>query len=414
MENMSRRRIGAGQHLCFLWQAHWGINSKTTGDFTFFKPPFLLTISLALLHFACKMNINEPVEAPKGSWDARLNTHLKGAAFQKLLDDYVKRGLPGAVMFVKSPQGIWNGAAGYAKIETKEPMTPMHLFHSESIAKTNTATAVMMLVDEGKIDLDATITTHLPRRITDRIGNGNTARVRHLLEHTSGIRDWQNDELQFDIDALNDPYGDYTPERMLEYIYDKPAHFAPGSQYRYSNSNYLLLALIMDHVLGYSHARFVSERIIKHLGLEHTYYKNEVGYPNPPGLVNSYTDLYGNGKLMNVSDAHKHLNSLYVGEGGYLATAQDYALFIEALFNGKLVSSASLAAMMPDADYNGFGLNLHGQGIGHGGGDFGGQSYRYYFPASKTTIVFAANGGNGHIERLFLQMMEDVMNAVFE
>ncbi|MGH7457362.1 MAG: hypothetical protein ACRENG_38790, partial [bacterium] len=68
--------------------------------------------------------------------------------------------------------------------------------------------------------------------------------------------------------------------------------------------------------------------------------------------------------------------------------------------------------------YYGFGLNLHvtrhGQGIGHGGGDFGGQSYRYYFPGSKTTIVFATNSGEGHVQRLFSQMMEDVVNAVFE
>jgi len=385
---------------------------------SFIKTQLLLMICLAAMHFACKMDINQPVEAPKGSWDESLNTHPKGAAFQKLLDDYVKRGLPGVVMFVKSPQGIWNGAAGYAKIETKEPMTPMHVLHSESIAKTNTATAVMMLVDDGKINLDATINMYLPRRITGRIGNGNTAKVRHLLEHTSGIRDWQNDGLQSDIDAFNDPYGDYTPERMLEYIYDKPAHFAPGSQYRYSNSNYLLLALIMDHVLGYSHARFVSERIIKPLGLEHTYYKNEVGYPNPPGLVNSYTDLYRNGKLMNVSDAHSHLNSLFMGQGGYIATAQDYALFIEALFNGELVSESSLYEMTPREDHYGFGLvsyiTPYGRGIGHLGGDFGGRSYRYYFPESKTTIVFAANGGDGHIERLFSQMMDDVVNAVFE
>ncbi|MGH7454163.1 MAG: serine hydrolase, partial [bacterium] len=113
-----------------------------------FKPPFFLAICVAFIHLACKMDINQPVEAPNSFWDESLNTHPKGAAFQKLLDDYVKKGLPGVVMFVKSPQGIWNGAAGYAKIETKEPMTPMHLFHSESIAKTNTATAVMMLVDE--------------------------------------------------------------------------------------------------------------------------------------------------------------------------------------------------------------------------------------------------------------------------
>ena len=388
---------------------------------SFFRLPLLLVICFALVHFACKMNINEPVEAPKGSWDASLNTHPKGAAFQQLLDDYVKRGLPGLVMFVKSPEGMWNGAAGYARLETRERMTPMHLHHAASIAKTYTATAIMMLVDEGKIVVDAKINAYLPRKITDKIGNGNEATVRHLLNHTSGIRDWQNDEIKSEIDFGNDPYGAYPPERLLEYISGKPAHFPPGSQARYSNTNYLLLALIMDHVLGESQAGFVSKRIIKHLGLENTYYKNEPGYPRPPGLVNSYEDAFGNGTLRNITDLAIQSIKRYWGHAGYIASSHDYARFIEALFNGELVSAVSLQEMMPrDGGYYGFGLYFHftpyGRGIGHNGGGPETQTHRHYYPDSKTTLVLLTNAGNqGKPGKLFFgALIDDAVKTIFQ
>ncbi len=389
---------------------------------SFFRLPLLLWICLVLTHAACKMDINDPVEAPNGFWDASLNTHPKGAAFQKLLNDYVKRGLPGLVMFVKSPEGIWNGAAGYARLETRERMTPMHLHHSASIAKTYTATAVMMLVDEGKIAVDAKINTYLPGKITDKIGNGNEATVRHLLNHTSGIRDWQNDEIISDLDFFNDPYGVYTPETLLAYISGKPAYFPAGSQYDYSNTNYLLLTLIMDHVLGESHANFVSKRIIKHLGLENTYYKNEPGYPRPPGLVNSYEDQFGNGSLMNITDLVIQSAKRYWGQAGYIASSYDYARFIEALFNGELVSDASLQEMMPGANFPSYGFGMflritpYGRGIGHDGGDPGTQTHRLYFPDSKTTLVLLTNAGNqGKPEKLFFgSLIDDAIKTIFQ
>ena len=318
-------------------------------------------------------------------------------------------------------KGIWNGAAGYAKIETKEPMTPMHLHYSGSNAKTYTATAIMMLVEAGKIRLDAKINTYLPQSLCNNIGNGNEATVRQLLNHTSGIKDFL-DDIKYAIDSLNEPFGSYSPQIFLEYIYDQPPDFPAGSRHEYSNTNYLLLAMLMDYVLGESHANFINARIFRHLGLENTYYKNEPGLPKPPGLVNSYADILGNGKLINVSDIQNHYANATIGEDGYIASSYDYARFLEALFNGDLVSQSSLNEMTKwtGGGYYGFGLAYantpYGRAVGHGGGFAGTLTQRRYFPDSKTTIVILANVGDvGKPPQLFGELFWDsAIKTVFE
>ncbi len=390
----------------------------------FFKAPFLLAMCIAFIQFACKLDVNQPVEPPPNSWDESLNTHPKGAAFQKLLDEYVKRGLPGVVMFVKSPVGIWNGAAGYAKLETKELMTPTNLHYSDSMAKTYIGTAIMMLVEEGKIELDAKINQFLPRNICDNIGNGNEATLRQLLNHTSGIKDYDED-ITFRLDFLNDPFRPIPPEKLLEYIYGESPYFPAGRGHQYSDTNYLLLAMIMDRVLGESHAKFISERIIRHLGLENTYYKNEPAYPKPPGLVNVYVDFRGNGQLTNWSAEQNALyEGILVGSAGFIASSYDYARFLEALFNEELVSQASLDEMTNGFKNSEHGLGLEfcprstgcGKAMGHSGGGLGSQSDMYYYPDANTYIVCLTNVGGyvGKVGDLFDEFYYAAEDAVFK
>ncbi|MFQ5605649.1 MAG: serine hydrolase domain-containing protein [bacterium] len=390
---------------------------------TIIKPPFPLALILALVLFACKMSIVEPVETPKNAWDESLNTHPRGAAFQNLLDDYIASGFPGLVMFVKSPEGMWNGAAGYARLETKERMTPAHLFPSGSNGKPYTAAAVMLLVEDGKIELDTKINQYLPRRITDKIGNGNTATVRQLLNHTSGIKHFF-DEITLWLDMMNGPTRSISTEYFLELIYGDPPYFPAGQGYHYSSTNYVLLALIMDHVLGESHAKFVSERIIRPLRLVNTYYKNEPGYPDPPGLVNVYADLRDNGQLQNISDVLAAGLPATVGTAGYIASSYDYARFFEALLDGELVSEASLNAMTTDASGGGYGFGLwianlrYGKLISHDGATVGAQTNRLYYVDRDTYIVLLANGigsgEEGRLDDLFDNLRLAAEDAVFK
>jgi D-alanyl-D-alanine carboxypeptidase len=281
----------------------------------------------------------------------------------------------------------------------------------------------MLLVEDGKIQLDAKINQYLPRRITDKIGNGNEATVRQLLNHTSGIKEF-TDDIKIWLDLMNDTSRLISPEEFLEHIYGEPPYFPAGRGYTYSSTNYLLLALLMDHVLGESHANFVSERIIRRLGLKNTFYKNEPGYPQPPGLVNAYADLWGNGQLQNFSDLQINASRVTIGNGGYIASSYDYALFLEALLKGELVSKAAVSDMTREVSGAGYGLGLaifysrYGRVIGHAGDHPGAQANLLYYVDRKTFIVLLTNatdfGEEGRLNDLFDHLRIDAEDAVFE
>ena len=135
----------------------------------------LSSLAIVLLVVSCTLNINEPVEPPSEIWDPVSNTHPDGSVLQDLLNRYVREGLPGVVLFVRTSEGQWNGAAGYAKIETADPMLPTHLHHAASVTKMYTATAVLLLAKDGVIDLDARIRDYLPKKIWKPIPNGGEA-----------------------------------------------------------------------------------------------------------------------------------------------------------------------------------------------------------------------------------------------
>ena len=325
----------------------------------------------------------------------------KDGVYRNVLQRAVSGGVPGLVLLVRTPkEGLWIGAAGKSKIETGEPMLPCQIHHSASVAKTYMATAIMLLVEDGKIDLDNPINKYLDTDLCNHIGNGNTATVRQLLNHTSGIRDFVL-ERNFITDYFNDYFNNYTTNDFLHYIYDKPAYFEAGAKAEYCNTNYVLITLIIDKVTGKPHADFLSESIFKKLDLKHTYYKNEPGYPQPEGLVNSYWDRYGNGQLENITQVAIHFDETNVGHDAMLASASDFAKFLEALLKGQIVSKSSLEQMMTwqydakDDVFNGLGLlrqsTKYGYAIGHGGGNFGVAMYAEYFPKQDVTIVFCSN-----------------------
>ena len=114
-------------------------------------------LTIVLLSVGCTLDVNEPLESPPEIWDPALNTHPDGTKLQDILNQYVREGLPGMVLLVRTSQGQWNGAAGYAKIETDDPMLPTYRHHAASVTKMYMATAILLLAEEGVIDLDARI-----------------------------------------------------------------------------------------------------------------------------------------------------------------------------------------------------------------------------------------------------------------
>jgi len=348
--------------------------------------------------------------------------HPYGPAYQAILSKYVKQGLPGAALLVRTwEEGTWLGAAGYARLEDQTPMQPDNVFFTLSSAKSYTAAAILMLRDQTLVDLDAKMDAYLPWEITDRIANGHAVTVRHLLTHTAGIPDWYRHVII--VDPWNNPYGT-TWRDLLEALYDEPALFAPGAGREYTNINYLLLALIINNRIG-DHARFFSTWIFQPLGLTHTFYKLEPGLPRPPKLVDVYFDRYGDGAIENVTDPLCALNfNANIGCSGILADMADNARFMEALAGGELFSPESWAEMIkpsyPGFEWYGLGIGIikskDGQGIDRtfyemAGSGMEGLSQTRTCPELGITISLATNIGttNHPLSRdLFLKIIDEI------
>ncbi|MEJ2185946.1 MAG: serine hydrolase [Gemmatimonadota bacterium] len=375
-----------------------------------------LVLAAALCIAGCTMDIATPVVPPPDPWDPALNTHPDSAAFQALLDRYAGEGLPGVVLLVRTPEGVWNGAAGFAQAEAGVPMQPAHRHYAGSVTKMYTAATVLLLAGEGQIQLDAPIRQYLPERVYGRVPNGREATVRQLLGHTSGIPDFDG-SLAYEIDNLNDPLGDYQPERLLGYLEGQAPFSAPGAHYWYSNANYFLLALILEEVTGLPHAQVIHDRVLAQLGLDATYYREAAGVTSVPGLVNSYEDVAGDAHLMNVSDLARHGAQIAYGQSGIMATSADYADFLEALLGGQLLDPAMLAEMESHTRCDCYGLGLsfrdteYGKAIGHDGSDVGARSEVRRFPGLDATLVLLVNGAGGAVDDLFDQLWDDAMAA---
>jgi D-alanyl-D-alanine carboxypeptidase len=343
-----------------------------------------------------------PSDAPQ--FPMPQNNHPNGQELQRVLDDYVHRGFVGAVLLVDDPtMGFWAGSAGLASLELNQPVTPYHLFHSASVAKTYVAASALALVEQGRLDLDMPLSHYLRAKTMDGIENADAVTVRQMMEHTSGIYDYTRDPNYF-LQYIAHPTGTPSPQEFLSYVRGKPAEFAPGRGWSYSNTNYLLLSLVIDGITG-DHARFLDEQIVQPLDLNQTYYKTQRAYPTPPGLVNAYADWYGDGRLINVTESHATHHASAQGDGGMIASAWDFAQFNTALFEAEFLTEASVAEMADCKDTGfhnvGYGLgvtcmaNLPGASValGHGGALDGAGAQVFWLPDRGASIVLLVDMG---------------------
>lgn len=330
--------------------------------------------------------------------DDNLAPNPKDALQQKL--DAALVDFPGLSLSVKKPGEKYTLVAGDAVIGAT-PMSGSSLHYMQSISKTFTAVAVLRLKEQGLINLDVPISTYLPQSICSNLANGNIITVRQLLNMTSGLPDYLDNE-QFTTDVLTGPLP-MPSSQVLGYVYNQPAHFAPGTAFGYSNINYHLLALVVDSVAPGGHRQYIIDNVINAAGLSHTYYiAGSSVITAPEGITASYL---GNGSdFIDVSELQLGTVLTSIGDDGIVATTQDIALFYYRLLHDKtLLTPGSLNEMKTMIFYQGqpiYGLGLHFytttlgiQAIGHDGSGAGAGAYAFYFPAKKITIVLATNVG---------------------
>jgi len=385
----------------------------------------VLATILILAAVSCTEEVSRPSSIVDCPYD--FSSYPKDSMYTSILEKYVDQGLPGvSVAIIDAEEGLWMGTAGYANIEDGIEMNPCHLHHSASIAKMWIATLTLLLWEEGRIDLDACIDNYLPDSVSDNLPNGHKATVRQLMNHTSGIPEY-NSTLTFNADSFNDPGAVQPTGELLGYISGFEPVADTGELHYYSDANYMVLTLVLDDVTG-SHTREFEQRFIYGTGYTDTYYHNG-GYPWLDEQVNSYFDRYGNKTLENVSDWQIAATERVKGADGMIAAPADYAWFLRRLCTSQILSDSAFTEMsefVPDPDYPEYeyGLGLatyptpYGTWIGHGGATLGAAGFTYHLPDSNVTIVMFSNIGTFFATPLadvfYEDLTEEMMAAVFD
>ena len=328
-------------------------------------------------------------------------SYSKAGAVSSVMKKYTDQGIPGLSIAVFTEEGSWKHASGFAKTESKTPMTTEHLQYTQSVSKTFMAVVILKLYEQGKIKLDDPITKYLPEKHSRYIKNASEITVRMLLNHQSGVAEY-NSNPAYVADFLMHPARVTKPEAALVYLENEKPQFAPGAEYRYTNTNYLLLALMADAITG-DHASFIEKNIFQPLGMKNSLYRNSKGYLSSDRLPDSYWDMLNESKPVNITTIQRTNVASMIGDDGIVCTPEDAVIFLKGLMEGKLLSESSMALMKTWVNNKsgkptyGMGLSyfdLGGiEGIGHGGGGIGAGCMLLYVPAKKTYIFLATNLG---------------------
>lgn len=255
-------------------------------------------------------------------------------------------------------------------------------FAIASIGKTMTAVAVLRVVEQGDIDLDGAVSDWVSPDIADGLGDLREISVRHLLNMTSGLPDYLSDD--YIEDALSDPDRIQTPRMALTYAYGEPQVFGVGQGFDYSNTNYVLLGLILEQATGQTYAETLRSEVFVPANMTNSFAFGSKALPAsfPSGHEDGthYRDYYEN---------------LGFGDGGVISTAPDLAKFYQALFiSGDLLSDALVDEMLVDPIGEGYGMGIEVEDniVGHSGGDLGFSSdVRMDLDDGRIAIIFEAS-----------------------
>ncbi len=300
--------------------------------------------------------------------------------------EMARQHIPGAALLVaRNGEIVRAQGFGLANVELQVPVKPETLFQSGSVGKQFTATAIMMLVEEGKIGLDDSITKYLP----GAPASWNPVMIRHLLTHTGGFTDYPKD---FDFRK------DYSEADLLKIVAGIPLAFPPGTKWSYSNLGYLTLGVLIHRVTGNFYGDMLQARIFRPLGMQTTRIMSEADII--PNRASGYRLVKG--ELKNQEWVSPTLNT--TADGSLYFSILDLAKWDAALYSEKLLKRPSLEQMWavaklndgkPNSGHYGFGWEIesaHGHRvIGHSGAWQGFKSHISRYVDDKLTVVVLAN-----------------------
>lgn len=323
-------------------------------------------------------------------------TPAQQGAIDKLMQRYDGK-VPGAsLLVVEDGKAVVRKAYGYADLQNGIKATPRTNYRLASVTKQFTAASILLLAQDGKLSIDNPVKKWLPSlpAVADDIA------IRHLLSHTSGLIDYEDvmdadqAEQLHDIDVLHLLEGQ---DRL---------YFPPGTDYRYNNGAYALLALIVGKASGMDFATFLQQRIFKPLGMERSVAFEE-------GFSTVADRAYGNsetdGKWQRTDQSN---TSAVLGDGGIYSSIDDLAKWDAALYDERLLSKRSRHLAFtpktktpePDVPYYGFGWRINGDALWHSGETIGGRNVILRYPKERLTVVILSNRNDPEPYRTALEI----------
>ena len=303
-------------------------------------------------------------------------------------------GYPAVLAAVSDSKGESAGVAvGKGSLETGQAPPMDGEVRVGSNTKTFVAVVVMQMVQEGKVGLDEPIETYLPGLIKGEGVDGSRITVRQLLQHTSGLPEYTDTTPgSGDIFQIKDHY--IPPRDLLDTALGKPAAFEPGTQWKYTNTNYVVLGMLVERVSQRPVGEQIDERIVKKLGLSHTYFpapgEEKIRGTHPQGY-----HLSAGGKLEDITEMDP---AWAWAAGAMVSTPSELNTFFQAVFDGRLLSQASIDEMKKGVDTGAggavYGLGLIGTPLscggtswGHNGGIHGYRTYDAVGPDGTAVTV---------------------------
>ncbi|PTT42022.1 serine hydrolase [Chryseobacterium sp. HMWF028] len=320
-----------------------------------------------------------------------MDAQLQSKGYEKKIDSIIQtefgnKNEPGSVFLIaKNGKNLYRKAFGKANLELNVNMTLDNVFQIGSMTKQFTAIAILMLEQEGKLNVNDPVSKYIKD-----YPNGNKITIHHLLTHTSGIKDFTK------IKSLSSiAQKDMKPEEMVNFFKNEPVDFAPGEKFDYNNSGYVVLGYIIELVSGTSYEDFIRKNIFDKAGMNHSYYASDrkvipqraYGYhKKEQGFVNktviSFSIPFSSGSLMSTAD-------------DMLKWQQ--ALHQNLLLNSKEIQKAFQKYKLNNGEEFTYGYGWHLKDINgipdreHGGSVFGFKSMGVYIPGEDIYVIGLSN-----------------------
>jgi D-alanyl-D-alanine carboxypeptidase len=340
-------------------------------------------------------------------------TALFQAELDALRQEYRFPGATAAYVLSDGTAGVV--ATGLADVETEKPMSPSSRMLAASIGKTFVSATALALAQQGRLELDDPISTWLSDKPWfARLPNHASITVRQLLAHSAGLSN-HVDEPAFAA-ALSEnwakPGTPFSPEMLIEYVLDKPALFAPGEGWAYSDTGYLLVGLIIEEVSGRDYYEEVTERFLEPLGLSLTSPSDRLDLPGLAAGYMAAENPLGLPAKTTTDDGRMAWNPAVEWTGGGLVSnALDLAKWGKALFEGRamegpylddLLRETPISPETHDVSY-GLGISIYKTGplgtrYGHSGWIPGYSSSLRYYPELRVAIAFQINTDIGIVD----------------